>query len=153
MKFLINDDKITIYSNNKYLRKDCNLNFLEDYIKAIIKKINKRYDIELNYFLEINIYRNQYYGVIIEITNTETDYYHYYDTDDYEFKINILDVHFLYEVNDFTLKNKNFNYYVADDKIYIKIINEISDKQMSELLEHAKLIYQTKDLYEKKVNI
>lgn len=138
MKLDIENDKFVVFLNKKI--DIVNKHKLEIYLKKILIKIKNRYDIKLNGYYIINIYINKFYGTIIEIKNENLDYYSYFNQVDMEINI-FKDSLFLYEIDfEYIEKGllKNVKIYKLEDKIYLKIINNIN---MSKLLEYSNILY------------
>lgn len=160
MKTIIKDNKIIVFLNK---REITNLDFnnedkLEDYFKKLFSKL-KKYDIEINGFYNIDVYKDEFYGMILEIENEDVDYYNYFNQVD--MKINVLKTgSFLYEVDyefvDKNILNKTICYKNID-KIYLKIKENIDDITLSKILEVSNIVYGdlTEDIikYSKRVRI
>lgn len=161
MKTVIKDDKIIVFLNKE---KTQNIDFndedkLEEYFKTIFSILNKKYNIELNGYYNVDIYKDNNYGIILEIENEQLDYYNYFNQID--MKINISkDNTFLYEIKYEFLDNiflKNTICYKYLDKIYLKVQDNIDDITFAKLLEFSNVVYGEKinDIlkYSKKVSI
>ncbi len=156
MKVISYEEKIIVITKKNYLDEFKNETFIEDYVISIINKLIKRYNIELNYFLEVNIYQSQYCGLVIELINQESDYYHYYSNEEFELNINLYNNStFIYEVEDINEKLKYGQYYISGDRLFIKVIKKITDFEFAYLNENSILKYGKEALLKnsKKVNI
>ena len=159
MKTIMDDKKIIVFFNNKELDnidlKDNEIT--ENYFKKIFLKLNKKYNIDLNGYYEIEIYKDNNYGFIIEFTYEDLDYYNYFNQID--MKINISNINcFLYEIKyEFLNKEilKNCICYQYLDKLYLKILD--LNNNYFNLLELSNIIYGDKVneilRYGKKVNL
>lgn len=161
MKTIIRDDKFIVFLNKSNIE---DIDFkndeqLEQYFKNIFSILNKRYNIELNGYYNIDIYKDNNYGIIIEIENEDMDYYNYFNQID--MKINVSKTNsFLYEIKYEFLDNsllENVVCYKYFDKIYLKIKENVEDFIFSKILEFSDIIYgeKTNEIlrYSKKVNI
>lgn len=140
MKLIIDDD-IDIYLNKSYL-KNIDLNDTKT-IKNIIKKINKKYDIDLCGYMEIKIYIDNNYGVIINIKKEELEYFDYFN-DEIEMNIEIINDSFLYkiEIYDKDLINNN-KIYKYKDNLYINI-DKADSINLGKIIETSEIIYGEK---------
>ncbi len=145
MKVEFVEEKIVVHLKNE-LFKTYSEAELEERFKTVFANLNKRYELDLKGFFEIDVYQDENYGIIVEIIGPE-DFYSYFNQ--VEMKITFYQCEFLYEVTNF-IKNKYLTYYKNDDKLYIKIKNDIPKANYFSLLEHAKIIYgNQKDKIEK----
>ena len=132
MKIEISDD-IIIYLNKLYMK---NLDIEDkESIEKIIKKIEKIYNINIDEFQNINIYKDRYYGIIIEIKCSH-DYLDYFK---YDIEMNIKEDTFIYEIEDLTdIDFKNVTVYKNKDNIYLKLNTDIL---LGPIIEKSKIIY------------
>ena len=145
MKLTMKDNKIVVFLNKKEI---INLDFnneekLEDYFKSLFKKINNKYAIELNRYYDIDVYNDEYFGIILEIQDEELDYCNYFKQID--MKINVLkESSFLYEIEygfiDEDILNKTICY-KNNDKIYLKLEKDIDEITLAKILEYSNIIY------------
>lgn len=159
MKTIIKDDKIIVFLN-KCETNEIDFNIeeeSEEYFKNLFLILNKKYDIKLNGYYNIDIYKDDNYGIILEILEEELDYYNYFDQVD--MKINFNNSVFLYETKFEFLDNiisKDIICYKYLDKIYLKI-DKLNDLDYFKLLEFSNVIYDdsVKEIlkYSKKVNL
>lgn len=71
---LLDEDSYKIFINNSYI-KEFNINNSEElskYIKSIILKIRKIYDVILEGFYEVHVYIIKCLGIILEIKNIDS---------------------------------------------------------------------------------
>ena len=115
MKFEKIDDKIVIYMPGE------NKVFSEDEIKSLVLKIMDKlsefYKIELSNSYSVNFYRNEYYGIIIELIDDNIKFL----DDIVNIDLNVsLDKLFLYEIDD-PLEYIDNDVYFYNKKYYIMI--------------------------------
>lgn len=132
---------------NVYIRKEeiKNINVkskkeIETYLKTIINKLRNIYYLNIEGFYNIKIYIDNYYGIIINFNKEKLDYYDYFNGG-IELDINIIEVSFLYKVDDIPKKIlKKLEMNQIDDDIYIKIVKELDQKEFMNLIEHTEKI-------------
>ena len=137
MKLII-DDGINIYLNKQYL-KSVDLNDTKT-IKNIIKKINKKYNIDIYGYIEAKIYIDKNYGVIINLKKEELEYFDYFN-DEIEMNIEIINDSFLYKIEDYNkdiIKDKKI--YKYKDNLYINI-EKIDNINLGKIIEISEIIY------------
>ena len=137
------DDIIVVFLM-EFSYKDENL---EDEFKNLLDKLNKVYNIDIKGSYKINLYKDKIYGAVLEIIK-DSDYYDYFNAID--LTINIIDSHFLYEINDY-IYNLNSDIYLYNNKIYVDINNK---KDLYKVLEYSTIIYKENSIIKngKKVN-
>ena len=120
---------------------------LEDEFKNLLDKLNKVYNIDIKGSYKINLYKDKIYGAVLEIIK-DSDYYDYFNAID--LTINIIDSHFLYEINDY-IYNLNSDIYLYNNKIYVDINNK---KDLYKVLEYSTIIYKENSIIKngKKIN-
>ena len=141
MKLIIGND-IDIYLNKQYL-KNIDINDTNT-LKKIIKKINKKYNIDLYGYIEVKIYIDNNYGVIINIKKEELEYFDYFN-DEIEMNIEIINDSFLYKINEIYDKEqiKNKKIYKQKDNLYINI-DKIDNIDLGKIIETSEIIYGEK---------
>ena len=137
------DDIIVVFLM-EFSYKDENL---EDEFKNLLDKLNKVYNIDIKGSYKINLYKDKIYGTVLEIIK-DSDYYDYFNAID--LTINIIDSHFLYEINDY-IYNLNSDIYLYNNKIYVDINNK---KDLYKVLEYSTIIYKENSIIKngKKIN-
>lgn len=137
------DDIIVVFLM-EFSYKDENL---EDEFKNLLDKLNKVYNIDIKGSYKINLYKDKIYGAVLEIIK-DSDYYDYFNAID--LTINIIDSHFLYEINDY-IYNLNSDMYLYNNKIYVDINNK---KDLYKVLEYSTIIYKENSIVKngKKIN-
>ena len=98
-------DKIILYINNQIINnvdlddKDS----IKEYFKNIFIKLKNIFNIELNGFYLVKVYKN-INSIVIELENEELDYYDLYD--EIDMKIELIETIFLYQIEDIFIDNK-----------------------------------------------
>lgn len=161
LKTIMEDKKIIVFLNSDEIK---NIDFsddesLEEQFKEIFLKLNKKYDIELNGYYEVNIYKDGNYGIILEIITEDFDYYNYFNQIDMKINISKLSS-FLYEIKYEFLNNDIFENcicYKYLNKIYLKVLDNIDRYTYFKILELSNVLYGEKIeeiiRYGKKVNL
>ena len=156
MKFVIDNNKFVVFLNKKFDLDDKIK--LEKYFKELFHKLKNKYNIEVNGYYNIDIYADKYYGTIIEMENEDLEYYTYFNQIDME--INVFKSNFYYEINYNFLDKNILNKVVCykyNDKIYLKIKEDIDEITLSKLLEYSNVLYGEEvekiTKYGKKVNL
>ena len=114
---------------------------IKDYVKKIILKIKERLGQYISGFYEVNVYLNDFYGMIIEmIKKSDFDFF----KDFIELDINInKDSKMYFEFEDyFVILNKN-NIYFYNNKYYINI-DQLNSSEQLKLSEYGKVMYGNK---------
>lgn len=143
MRISIIDNDILIYINNNLINIDFeDLDTTKEYFKELFLKIKDK--VEINGFYFVNVYKDDLYGIVIELTKEEMDYIDYY-TDEVDMHITLNENTFLYEIEDIFLnkeiiKNSKIIYY--NKKIYLKLKNDIDENLKGYLYEFSNLIYK-----------
>ena len=132
---IVNNDKFIIYLNKSYYTFDKNT--IESCLYKILKRLKKLYNVEVYSTFNVECYINDNYGVILVIER-EYDPFNLYSkkTDlNVKFYDNSL---FLYEVDDYFIKNKfyNIDIYIYNNKIYM----DIKDNDVINIVEYTKNI-------------
>lgn len=120
-------------------------NELEKYFKELFLKLKEYYNIKINGYYNINVYIDEFYGVVLELQKEELDYYEYFDN---QVDMHILteEVQFLYLIEDYFIINElNISkLYYYKDKYYI-LPNINTDYNY--LLENSEVVYKnTKEI-------
>ncbi len=147
MKIIFDNGHLTIFLNNLYL-KDINLNkkeVIEKFLNELTNKLKFYYDITLKGFINVWLYLDKNYGLVIKIEKEELEYFDYSEALDMNIKVK--EVSFLYELKEVlnkTFLNK-FIIYKYRDNFYLKPKQKLSDIDMGILLENTKIIYKNVD--------
>ena len=133
-------------TTNIYIKKEelKNINVknkleIEKYLKDIVIRLRKKYNLIIEGFYDVNIYMDKYYGIIINFNREKLDYYDYFNG--LEMNIVIKETNFLYLVKDIPfniiekLEIKKIN-----DNLYLKIIKELNQKEFMNLIEYTEKI-------------
>ncbi|MBQ9181940.1 MAG: hypothetical protein IJ134_04840 [Bacilli bacterium] len=151
MKFnIVSDTQIIIFLNKNYVS---DINFkdkdeLEDYFRFLFLNLKKNYNINFSGYYIINVYLDKYYGSVIELEKEEFEYYDSF-TNQVDMRISVIDSNFLYEIEDpYFLDNlDNFKIYTYKNKFYLQIEKDISNIQISNIVEHSNIVYSdTEDI-------
>ena len=148
MKLII-DENIVFFLNKIYLDnvdiKDESL--IEKKLIKLINKIQKQYNIDLNGYYNVYIYKDKNYGIIIEMEKEKLDYLDYFNNQ-IELNIEIIEDTFLYKIdNIFTIDKtllEKLVIYINKDEIYIKIKENINDIELGKIIENSQIIYGNK---------
>lgn len=156
---IIDDLNIIIYlQNNKIKELDfTDKNDLQEYFKELFINLKNNYNININGYYYINVFKDKYYGLILEMNKEEIDYMEYLDGQvDMNIVIDNSDT-FLYEMSDyFNIDNSiinNINIYKYNSKIYVELTNKISNINMAKVLEFSNIVYGDKCKKIKKLGI
>lgn len=147
MKIIFDNGHLTIFLNNLYL-KDINLNkkeVIEKFLNELTNKLKFYYDVTLKGFINVWLYLDKNYGLVIKIEKEELEYFDYSEALDMNIKVK--EVSFLYELKEVlnkTFLNK-FIIYKYRDNFYLKPKQKLSDIDMGILLENTKIIYKNVD--------
>lgn len=119
----VNKNLYTIYINKYYyqFRKET----INECITKILLILKKIYNIEVYSEFIVKCYINNTYGIILEIERKYDPFSLYTkktNLEIYYYKDSV----FLYEIEDYFVKNKlnNYKLYLYDNKYYIKLIDE-----------------------------
>lgn len=140
----LDENCMTIFLNKFYLKE---LNFdvkqdLENYFKQLFLKLKRYYNIIISGYYNIDVYIDNNYGLVMNLTKEDIEYYDYFDNQ-IDMRISIKNCRFLYAIDDpLCLKwLNNSDIYVYKDKFYLDFNDEISDAGMMCLLEFSEIIY------------
>ena len=95
-------------------------------------------------YIEVKIYIDNNYGVIINIKKEELEYFDYFN-DEIEMNIEIINDSFLYKINEIYDKEqiKNKKIYKQKDNLYINI-DKIDNIDLGKIIETSEIIYGEK---------
>ena len=136
---MVMDDGINIYLSKPYIKK-IDINDRET-IKKIINKIRKKYDIDIYGYVDVKIFIDENYGIIIKIKKDTLEYFDYFK-DDIEMDIEIIKDTFLYKIDDASVikQTENTEIYKQYENIYIKVKNN-DDINIGKIIENSEIIY------------
>lgn len=127
----VKKNQINIDLNNKEV--------LEEYLKKIFKRLKRIYNIDIVGFYNIGVYVDKYYGVIFHLEKEELEYYNYFKNQ-VDMRIVISDREFLYKVDNLLFIDKT-EVIISDNELFLKINEELTNREMMILLEHSKIVY------------
>ena len=131
-----------------YIKKDLvdNIDFnnkddLEKYLKKLFKILKNKYDILIEGFYDITVYKDKYYGVVIHLEKEDLEYYSYF-RNQVDMRIITVESEFLYLVDDipYNIFDK-INILVKENEIYLKIKKELTKLEMMQLLENSRIVF------------
>lgn len=131
-----------------YIKKDLidNIDFnnkddLENYLKKLFKILKNKYNILIEGFYDITVYKDKYYGVVIHLEKEDLEYYNYF-RNQVDMRIITVESEFLYLVDDipYNIFDK-IQILVKDDEIYLKIKKNLTKLEMMQLLENSKVVF------------
>ena len=138
MRLEIIDNDYLVYLNSSYIDDfDINNNSeLGKYIKDIILKIRKIYNIILEGFYEVHVYTLKYLGLIVEIKNIDR-----YVSKTIDLKIIVHNDEDIYlKIEDYELIDNYTDVKYLDNYFYLKMDN-IKEDDVFKLIEHYKIVY------------
>lgn len=117
-----------------------NTNILEDNLRNLLMRLKKYYKLDIRGYYNIDIYIDESYGVILEVSEDENYYDYFSDTVSIRMKKN--KTIFKYEVEDTSyISIDKFKISNIKDKICLEIIDTLDEKEYLELMEASKIIY------------
>lgn len=161
MKIITMDlDSIVLYLSDMDFSLEEDIDELESRFRDIFLRLKNLYNIDIEGYYKIDIYKDTYYGVIVKIKKEELDYFDYFDNQ-IEMRISIHEENsILYEFDDFFSLNdsllQKMNFYMYHDKIYGELKECISKIEGAYLHEECiSIVYGsvTKYILQKKNNI
>lgn len=160
MKIIAMDlDSIVLYLSDMDFSMEENIDILEERFRDIFLHLKNSYDMDIEGYYKIDIYKNEYYGMIVEMEKEEFDYFDYYDNQ-VDMRISIHeDNSILYEFDDFfsisSLLDK-MDFYMYRNKVYGKVKHFLTKIEGAYLQEQSSSIVYgsiTKYISQKKNNI
>lgn len=161
MKIITMDlDSIVLFLSDMDFSLEENIDMLEEKFRDIFLHLKGLYDIDIEGYYKIDIYKDKYYGVIVEIEKEEFEYFDCFDNQ-VDMRISIHDDNFLlYEFDDFfsvpESLSKKMQLYIYHDKVYGKLKDFISEIDGSKLQEYSSSVLygaNMKHISQKKNNI
>lgn len=118
-----------------------NLGLLEDKFRDIFVYLRNLYNIEVEGYYKIDIYKDKYYGIVVEINKEEIDYFDYFDNQ-IDMRISIHDDNvILYEFDDYFSIPSNLleklDLYLFNNKLYGTLIDNITKMEGAYLQEYS----------------
>ncbi len=142
------DDIIIVFLNKYYIQNQDydDIKVIEKELKELFKKLEKRH-IKVKGYYDVFIYKDNNYGVVIELIENNLGYDDFNDIID--MRIITKNVRFLYKIDDILKLDTTYNLYLYKNDLYIDILGEIDDSNMSHLLESSQIIYKDMDIIKK----
>lgn len=147
MKIIFDKDTIQVYLNKEYTNElDINdLSSLEEYLSRILLRLKNDFLLDISGCYELKILYDKFYGVVLVLSKHDFENDYLFESQvDLDLNINKSNF-FLYEIDDvFSIENKllkNGTIYIYKQKLYLKLISNISSIEMGRLLEFSTLIY------------
>ena len=143
---LIIDENIVIFLDKIYLHTLdlTNQNLIEKKLIKLINKIQNKYNIDLNGYYNVFIYKDNNYGLIIDMQKEELEYLDYFNNQ-IELNIEVIEDSFLYKIEDIFWLNKSILnkciIYKNGDTIYLKAKDNLNNFELGIILENGEIIY------------
>ena len=122
------------FSNTQVLEKD---------LKNLLLRLKRHYKIDIKGYYNITVYIDNHYGAVLKIEE-DNDYYDYFD-DSIAIRMKKINTNFLYEIDDLSyIKDyvDKFDISNCNNKVYLRIMDKLSDKEYLELLEISNIIFE-----------
>lgn len=154
MKIYKKKDTYIIYLNQLIVKK-MNLNnneISEKSFKKILKVLKNNYKIIVYGYTNISIFKDKYYGYILEINENDDNYYNRCD-DLVLMKIKKYNKNFLYRITNIEMLKsftKDVNIFTDCNNIYISLKRKLKNNDYLNLLENSEIIYNN-DLHLAKI--
>lgn len=146
MKVVFDKDVLSLYINKVYFQNidSSNKSILESYLRNLLIKLSVRYDLVFDGYYNVLVYVDENYGVIIDITKEELEYFDYF-SNQVQFNIKVIESSFLYELIDYPVSLVDeLDVYKISDKIYVKIKKPVDTFCLGKLVENSFIIYGNK---------
>ncbi len=142
------NDIIIVFLNKYYINNQNydDIKVIEKELKKLFKKLEK-HNIKIRGYYDVFIYKDDNYGIIIELIGNNLGYEDFNDIID--MRIVMKNTKFLYQIDDIIKLDVKYNLYSYKNNIYIDILNKIDNKNMSYLIENSKIIYKDVDIIKK----
>lgn len=142
MKIITMDlDSIVLFLSDMDFSLEEDIECLENNFRDIFIKLKKLYNIDIDGYYEINIYKDNV-GVVVDILR-DNECFEYYDNQ-IDMHISIHNDNILFEVNDFYIFPesilKKFDCYSYNNKFYVRVNQKLSSYECSYLLEYSNTI-------------
>ena len=139
MKVIRNDD----FNIEVFLGK-CDFNIdskteIEEYLKKVFNRLKTYYDIEIKGFYDVYAYKDNRYGVTIDIYKEDTLFEPMFNSID--MKITLQEENFLYKMEDYDFQNLG-NIYYYKNCYYLDLTKELSSKEFLHLIEVVEVVYK-----------
>ena len=146
------DNNIIIYINKIYRFED--IEDIKKYLQNLFSEIKDK--INIKGFYESYIYKDDNYGMVIELIKDEDEYFEYIN--EIDMHITLEDKIFLYKTEDIFIDNNilnNTEIYIYNNYYYLKITNKLDELSRIKLMEFSELTYKDTNKilnYGKKIN-
>ena len=104
------------------------------------------YNITIEGYFDVDVYIDDYYGMILDLKKEIFEYYDYFDNQ-VEMKIVINKCKFLFLVDYFDFDKNKYDVYKYLDKIYLLPKIKINKSEMSLLMEMSTLIFNSNEIF------
>lgn len=131
-----NKDNFILFFNR--FDGDVDLENIEEAFKKIFLRLNKYYDINIEGFYNVIVYKDDNYGIVLE-SKVEDGYSFYKQID---MHVILENKKFLYKINDTNIKGKKYFY---NNDIYLEVLS-LNDDEMLNLIENSEVIYKNVDI-------
>ena len=118
---------------------------IEESFKNLFLKLKKYYKITPKGYYIINLYKDPYYGAIIDLEKEDLEYSDYFGNQ-VDMKINTINHDFIYKLEDYFMIPKSIlkkSILMTNKKdLYLKINKPLNYKELAYLMENTKIIYK-----------
>lgn len=118
---------------------------IEKFLRTLFIKLKEYYNIKFEGYYDIDVYIDDFYGIVLYLKKEEFEYYDYFSSQ-VEMRIIINKCKFLFLVDNFDFNWDIYEVYIYDDKIYLLPKKKLSNRDLYILMEHAILIYNSGDI-------
>ncbi len=112
---------------------------IEEYLKKVFNRLKTYYDIEIKGFYDVYAYKDNRYGVILDIYKEDTLFEPMFNSID--MKITLQEENFLYKMEDYDFQNLG-NIYYYKNCYYLDLTKELSSKEFLHLIEVVEVVYK-----------
>ena len=144
---IISDLEYIIYLYN--LTSDFEFNNeenIEKFLRQLFIKLKNFYNITIEGYFDVDVYIDDYYGMVLDLKKEIFEYYDYFDNQ-VEMKIVINKCKFLFLVDYFDFDKNKYDVYKYLDKIYLLPKIKINKSEMSLLMEMSTLIFNSNEIF------
>ena len=140
MKIDFKDNNLIVFLNKRNIDgiDFYNKSELEKYFRNLFLILNDAYNFDLSGCYDINVYIDNYYGVVLEIISVDDNYFDYCDVIDMNIIISKYR-NFLYK-SDILVKNIDFTIYSYNGSFYYEL-NDSDFFKLGLLIENSDIIY------------
>lgn len=141
------ENDFTVFIHSDSLKKEdfFDKEKLENYFQDFFLNFKKKYNFNVNGFYLIDIYLDEIYGAVIDMTKEDVDYFDYFNSS-IDMQISKpKKVKFLYKIQDLFMIDKKILkkmvLYHYQDYYYLQPISNINSHELAVLLEFTDIIY------------